>query len=92
MMRFLGGCFPGFNQYGYYPYMMGGRIIMMLGTLLLVGIILYLIFRKNNGGICPHCHDSVSKDLKALDILKERYAKGEIDTEEYNKRKIELEK
>ena len=32
-----------------------------------------------------------SKD-GALDILRQRYAKGEIDTEEFNKRKIELEK
>lgn len=71
-----------------YGHMIGG-FIMMLGSFLLIGLILYLIF-KNNGMV-----NTVSDNFqtrKPLDILKERYAKGEIDTEEFKLRKEELEK
>lgn len=76
----------GYLSYG--PCMTGG-FTMMLGTFLVIGLILYFIFRR--GGCCGSHHSGHTYNQNAIEILKERYAKGEIDTEEYHKRKKELE-
>ena len=89
------GHFPGFYQYGHSPGMMGGGWIMMLVGLLLIGALLYFIFRQQNGVTYyggQHQGNSLDTSNKALSILEERYAKGEIDTEEFQKRKTELTK
>lgn len=60
-------------------------IIFMLVQLLFWGALIYLIFAaiKRIGSKEKH-NDNVDNSLK---ILKERYARGEIDEEEYKKRK-----
>ncbi len=77
----------GWGMQGEYWWM---GIIAMLIHVLFWGGIIYLIFRllKN------HSRPNVSgKDGdSSLSIIRERYAKGEIDLEEFNARKQELEK
>jgi putative membrane protein len=64
---------------------MNGLLWFILVLLPMIGwifLIIYLIVRESKG----------EKDSKALEILKERYARGEITDEEYQKMKKELEK
>jgi putative membrane protein len=53
--------------------------------LLIVGAIVWLIIRSINQNNVPSRHTK-----SALDILKERYAKGEIGKEEYEEKKKDL--
>lgn len=81
---------------GYWsgPWMVGGGFFMMFGFLIVIALIIYLIFFRNNRiklNSFDDQHGDFSKSNRALEILKERYAKGEINTEEYQQRKKELE-
>jgi len=58
-------------------------IIPMIG---IIALFLYVILRESRG------EKITQKELKPLDILKERYAKGEITSEDYHKMKGDLEK
>ncbi|SHH72831.1 putative membrane protein [Caloranaerobacter azorensis DSM 13643] len=51
--------------------------------ILLLGIVVYLIFKYTNG----RKHHGYYDKSDALEILKERYAKGEITEEEYERKK-----
>lgn len=67
----------------------GGGFMMLL---LWAGIILLLVwvvrgFRRGESGT----HDQARTNNKALDILKERYAKGDIEKEEYEAKRKDLE-
>jgi uncharacterized membrane protein len=57
----------------------------LLIVLLCIGAYLHC---KQNG--CQH-HNSVSSHRDALDIVRVRYARGEISSEEFNERKKALE-
>lgn len=61
---------------------------MMIGLILLVFIAYYMFSPSNAGGSC--CMDQHSQTNTPLDILNERYARGEIQREEYLERKQEL--
>ncbi|GAA3650573.1 SHOCT domain-containing protein [Asaccharospora irregularis] len=68
--------------------MMGGYGMMsgfgMFIPLLLIGFVIYVAFRLSNGS-----YSIRSRENNALDILDERFAKGEISEEEYiHKKKI----
>lgn len=78
---------PGWGMQGDYWWM---GIIAMLIQVLFWGGIIYLIFRllKNSSRQNVSGKDGDS----SLSIIRERYAKGEIDLEEFNARKQELEK
>ncbi|MDD3480764.1 MAG: SHOCT domain-containing protein [Patescibacteria group bacterium] len=59
----------------------GGMVWMWLFWLLvIIGIIILIIFLVNN----------TSSNNKPLDVLKERYAKGEIDKKEFEEKKKAL--
>ena len=64
--------------------MMGGGIFMWLFWILLIGVIIYVLVNvsKRQG--------SETKETP-LDILKKRYARGEISKEEYERMKQDLE-
>ncbi|MGM0442999.1 MAG: SHOCT domain-containing protein [Fibrobacterota bacterium] len=71
--------FHGMNTHGW-----GMGWGWLIGLIILVGILLIVVkmVQANNG---------VSGNTKTpLDILKERYAKGEIDKQEFDERKKDL--
>ena len=84
MMHGQNGMMEGFGWFG------GGG--MFLGPLLMIGfwaLVIYLIVlavRWIGGGT----HSTPPNERTALDILKERYARGEIDEREYEERKKTL--
>jgi len=61
---------------------------MMIGLILLIFIAYYMFSPSNAGGSCCVGHPSQSNT--SLDILSERYARGEIQREEHLERKQEL--
>lgn len=61
---------------------------MMFGLILLVIVAYYMFNSSNAGGSCSMNHQS--QEHTSLDILNDRYARGEIDREEYLERKQQL--
>lgn len=68
-----------------YGMMGGGWFGYMLIPLIIIGVIIYAVFKlsnnNKNGRYASQQHDS------SLDILNERFAKGDITEEEYNRKK-----
>lgn len=62
----------------------GGWMMILWWIIIIAAIVIIVRFAINTTG------RSQKEDKSALDILKERYAKGEIDDEEFKKRKKEL--
>jgi len=76
-------------SWGWGPgYFFSGPFGMIIG-LVFWAVIIYAIFRLISNLTNRYAEVS-RKEETALDILKRRYAKGEIDTEEFTKRKKEL--
>jgi putative membrane protein len=66
--------------------MMGiGMIFSMILWVLLLGAVIYGVYSLISKGI-------EKKEDSAIKILKERFARGEIDEEEYEKRSVTLRK
>lgn len=84
------------NMMGGYGYGFGfGWVFMILFWALVIWAILALV-RGVSGhhghGCCGHNHDGHGRgENNALNILKERYAKGEITKEQMDKMKKDLE-
>jgi putative membrane protein len=82
------------ERYVYYPHMMGwgdgwtgmffGPLFMLLLVALAVGLIV-MLFRRG-GDSMPQGRPQ-TPGATALDILKERFARGEIDQQEYESRR-----
>lgn len=75
-----------------YGYGYGMGVWMIIGWVIMAAVIilavygLIILLRRTDAGTMSY------KPVDSLSILKERLAKGEIDTEEYRKIKEELQK
>jgi len=74
-----------FNEDSFHG-LFGGGFMWFLWLILLV-IVIYMLKDRVGGSSKPS-----SSEEDALEILKRRYARGEIDEAEYERRKKELEK
>ena len=79
--------------YGY------SGIFMLIGGLVLIGVIVLVVYAvmhttsvsgRTGYQVPPEAQRESSR--RALEILSDRYAKGEISDEEYNQKKSELKK
>ena len=82
--------------YGYGPRMMwdGGGYAMMFGPLFMILALVaaiatvVVLVRWLGGPSCgPHHHHALPPGRTPLDILKERFARGEIDKAEFEERR-----
>jgi putative membrane protein len=87
---------PTNGNYGYGRHMMwdgdwgfGMLLGPLFSVLLLVAVIaaVVLLVRWIGGPVHGHLHHSMSQHRMPLDILKERFARGEIDKDEYEERR-----
>lgn len=88
---------PGPENYPYGPHMMGWgsgwygmifgpifMILMLAGVIAVTALLLRWLGGPWHGTQAPH---STQSGRTALDILKERYARGEIDKDEFEERR-----
>ena len=64
----------------------GGMGFGWIIGLFIMAAIIWLIVRATN----PGSHENANKNKSALDILKERYARGEINNSEFQEQKENL--
>ena len=74
---------------GAWMWVFGG--LMMLGVLVLIGVAVWaVVTATNRGNRGPSTADTLSADVgrrtRARDILDERYARGEMNSDEYTER------
>ncbi|MGE4272314.1 MAG: SHOCT domain-containing protein [Desulfitobacterium sp.] len=81
-------------MWGYGPWSGGGNwiwgLIMMAVQVLFWVLIVWLgvsLFKKGNDRT-----DTLNSRHDAMDTLRERYARGEIDSEEFHRRKEDLQR
>lgn len=79
----------GVGGYGFSGYGYGGpNIIMMIGVILILSAIVYFIYKTNQSKSPSMAYEKGSP--KALEILNERFANGEINEEEYKAKKNQI--
>jgi putative membrane protein len=76
----------GYGMAGGFGGGFGWVFMILFWVLIIVGIVALVKWM----GTSSHADGRSGSDSKALDILKERYARGEIDEQEFQKRKREL--
>ena len=76
------GIYNGFGGWGNMMGWFGGGIMMLLFWVAVIYFIVWLVRNSKANGM--------DSSKKALDILKERYAKGEIDKKEFEEKKKDL--
>jgi len=88
MMNGWGNMMGGWGT-GYGGYGMMGRMGIFMPLIFCIGIILIgiYLFRHSTSRV----HTGTMGKHSAIDILRDRYAHGEIDSEEYQGRKSDLE-
>lgn len=81
----------GYNHMGYWDI---GDVIGIIFAILIIILVIGLIKRMVWGGrMHRHCRlwEMSGENKTAIDILKERYAKGEIKKEEFEQMKKDIE-
>ncbi|MEK7172511.1 MAG: SHOCT domain-containing protein [Patescibacteria group bacterium] len=78
-------------NFGFMPFGGFGWIFMLVFW----GFIIWAIIALARGGsgrghTCGHDHSDGAHEKSPLDILKEQYAKGEIDKKEFEEKKKDL--
>ena len=74
-----------FGMFNTFDYIMGGVEIIMMFVPFIIGVLIILLLVR----LLQGKKTSPNSDDLAIKILRERFAKGEIDEEEFNK-KMEL--
>jgi putative membrane protein len=69
-------------MYEWHGY--GGGMMWIFWILIIIALVWFVAFATRRGGIAP------GNEKSALDILRERYAKGEIDREEFEQKQKDL--
>ena len=97
----LGGGMMGYGWGGPWggwmgPGMMGGYgfglgILMSLFWVLVIGGVGLLVFRLLGSGPAATTPDGPATGNRALDILRERYARGEISKEQFDQMRRDIE-
>jgi putative membrane protein len=88
----------GRNMMGYGWSGMGwiGALLMGLAVLVVITLVVFLVVRLSRGparsGMNSQAAGQPDSSANALGILAERYAKGEINDEEYTRKKAEIRK
>ncbi len=82
-MMYNRGFFQSGNWMGHGFWLNGWSWLIIIGFLLIVVAVTYLLVKKNK---------KIDTSSEALEILKFKYAKGEITEEEYVNRKNVLER
>ncbi len=85
----FGGCVrsPMGHYMGDWDHMMGyGGLFMWLILAIVVAVILYFIYARKNS-VLP----GGSKNESPIEVLKKRYAKGEITKEDFDRMKKDIE-
>jgi putative membrane protein len=78
---------------GGWHGMIIGPFVMLLAIIGIVALILWLVRAFSHGGLrhghgaCPHCGYGGWRGRGGLDILEERFARGEIDKNEFEERR-----
>ena len=81
---------PGYGMMGGYGYGYGyGPVHMIVWAVVLIAIIVGVVWmvRSMTG---PHAHHLPPKRSAGLDVLEERYARGEVSREEYLQKKKDI--
>ncbi len=88
MMGF-GGMWPGMMG-GYYGpgFGMGGVLMMLFWVLIVVGVVLLVAWLARQAGVSSA---GPGQESTALEILKRRYARGEITKEQFEQMRRDLE-
>ena len=83
----------GYGHMGGLGYGLGlGWIFQILFWVVIVWLIISLFrHHRGPGGCCGMGHHGEGKEESAVEILKKRYAKGEINKEEFERMKKDLE-
>ena len=74
----------GWGHMGSWAW--GMALLGLLFTLLVVGLVVWLVVYSTGGR-----RDTATTTKGPLDVLEERYARGEIDREEYLEKRSDLE-
>lgn len=82
----MGGYGFGYG-YGAHPWFGLGCMLLQALFFIVIIVVLYKVFHSKKSKVLK---DTKYENDNALTILRERYAKGEIDTEEFNRRKNDL--
>lgn len=77
------GFIGGWNQMMHFGY--GGGIFMMFIGVIVIGLIIYFIINNTRSN-----RYSEGFQKTPLDIIRERYARGEITEKEFEKMKLDL--
>ena len=81
------GNMMGWGGYGGYGGGFFGAAPMLLWWVLIIAGIVVLARWLSGGASGWHCASSADR---ALSVLRERYARGEIDKDEFDKRRVDL--